>query len=171
MEFGLGLLLPTTELSSRLNPPFGSLSGSDGSEPGVCAIPTMAFVHRDECSPWSYGFGIFGVGGSHVNYPASVSRRNEQSDLLPQPTGLGNLSASVEIYQIDPTISCQLTDRLSIGFAPTLTLASLIASPLFLGPANADGYPEGIGTRYTWGGGFQAGLYYATEGDWRFARR
>ena len=168
MEFGFGLLLPTTELSSRLNPPFGTFSGTDGSEPGVNVLPTMAFVHREEGSPWSFGLGVLGVGGSHVNYPASVPGGTNNPILFPQPTGLGNLSASVDIIQIDPTISYQLTDHLSVGFAPTLTLASLIASPLFLGPANAQGYAGDLGTRYTFGGGFQAGLYYTTDCDWRF---
>ena len=172
MSFGVGLLLPTTQLSSRIdagalgpgNPPV-TLSGSDGSEPGVSAIPTMALVYKKPDSPWSFGLGVLGVGGSHVNYPASVTN----PILFPQPLGLGRLSASVDILQIDPTVSYQLTDRLSIGFAPTITLANLSASPLFLGPMNLNGqYPEGIGTRYTWGGGFQVGLYYTTDVDWHF---
>ncbi len=176
MDFGVELLLPTTQLSSRIdagalgpgNPPI-TLSGSDGGEPGVSAIPTMAMVHHVEGTPWTFGLGVLGVGGSHVNYPASVFGGTNNPILFAQPLGLGRLSASVDILQIDPTLSYQFTDCLAIGFAPTLTVADLGASPLFLGPKNSDGmYPEGYGTRYTWGGGFQVGLYYTPTADWRF---
>jgi long-chain fatty acid transport protein len=172
MSFGFGMMLPTETLSSRIgagalgpgSPPV-DLSGSDGSEPGICVIPTMALVRKIEGSRWSWGLGLFGVGGSHVNYPASTTN----PILLPQPAGLGRLSATVEVVQIDPTISYQLTDHLSVGFAPTITLANLIASPLLLGPKGADGeYAEGVGTRYTWGGGFQVGAYYKTDTCWSF---
>ncbi len=168
MAFGIGLLLPTTELSSRIASPI-ALSGSDDGEPGVSAVPTMAMVHKVADTPWTFGLGVLGVGGSDVNYPASVLGGTNNPILFPQPHGLGRLSASVNVVQIDPTVSYQLTDRLSIGFAPTVTLADIQASPLFLGPQNQDGtYPEGIGTRYAWGGGFQVGLYYTPVADWHF---
>ena len=168
MAFGIGLLLPTTQLSSRVESPI-TLSGSDDSEPGVSAIPTMAMVHKVAGTPWTFGVGVLGVGGSDVNYPASVLGGTNNPILFPQPLGLGRLSASVNVVQIDPTVSYQLTDRLAIGFAPTVTLADIQASPLFLGPQNQDGtYPEGIGTRYAWGGGFQVGLYYTPVADWHF---
>jgi long-chain fatty acid transport protein len=170
MSFGFGMLLPTESVSSRIgagalgpgSPPV-DLSGSDGSEPGICMIPTMALVRKIEGSPWSFGLGVFGVGGSHVSYPASTTN----PILFPQPLGLGRLSASVDVLQIDPTISYELTDHLSVGVAPTITLANLIASPLMLGPKFADNqWAEGIGTRYTWGGGFQVGAYYKTDTHW-----
>jgi len=176
MSFGVGLLLPTTQLSSRIganalgpgNPPI-DIAGSDNSEPGISAIPTMAFVYQPEDSCWTYGLGVYGIGGSHVNYPASTLTGTHNPVLFAQPSGLGRLSAAVDVLQIAPTVSYELTERLSIGFAPTLTLANLSASPLFLGPKNLVGtYPEGIGYRYTWGGGFQAGLYYITDYDWHF---
>ncbi len=166
MSFGMELVLPTSEVSSRVPAGEGSyLSGTSGSEPGVIPIPTMALVRKVEGSPWTFGLGMFGIGGSKTNYPASTTN----PILLPQPTGLGRLAATVEIMQIDPTVSYELTERLSIGFAPTITLANLYASPLFLGSKNADAtWSEGVGTRYTWGAGFQVGLYYTTESDWHF---
>jgi long-chain fatty acid transport protein len=80
------------------------------------------------------------------------------------------LAASLDVMQIDPTISYQVTDQLSIGAAPTLTLANLIASPLFLAPLSPvdHTYREGVGTRYTWGAGFQVGAYYTTDACWNF---
>ena len=171
ISFGFGVLLPTTSLSSRIGagalapgyPPV-DLVGSDGSEPGISMLPTMAFVHKVEGSPWAFGVGVFGVGGSHVSYPADPTN----PILAPEPAGLGRLTASVDVLQIDPTISYELSDHLSIGFAPTLTLANLIASPLMLGPMSGGVYAEGVGTRTTWGGGFQLGLFYRTDGPWSF---
>jgi long-chain fatty acid transport protein len=116
---------------------------------------------------------MYAIAGSSVNYSASLTN----PILTPQPPngyGLGRLSANVEIYQIAPTLAYQWTDRLSIGFAPTLTMARLIASPLFLGPKNdADEsghatWSTGVGTRIIWGGGFQVGAYYTTDTNWRF---
>lgn len=163
MSFGLELVLPNSQLSSSLTAPV-TTSGTSGSEPGVLPVPMMALVRKVDGSPWTFGLGMFGIGGSKTNYPASAT-----NPILNPVLGLGRLAATVEIMQIDPTISYELTDRLSIGFAPTITLANLYCSPLFLGSKNGDGeWPEGTGTRYTWGAGFQVGLYYTTENDWHF---
>jgi long-chain fatty acid transport protein len=181
MTFGLGLIIPSEEISSRLpagsvhpaNPtiPPVTLSGSTRGEPGAIPTPTMAFVHQVEDSPWSYGMGMFGIGGSRVNYPASTSN----PILTPQAPagfGLGRLSAEVEVLQIVPVASYEVTDQLSIGFGPTITMAKLVAMPLFLGPADNSvlpaypTYSSGVGTRYIWGGGFEVGLYYVTRNDW-----
>ncbi len=49
-----------------------------------------------------------------------------------------------------------------------------MADPLcFAAPDDADGslvarYPTGCATRYGWGGGFQAGIYYAANCRWQF---
>ena len=180
ISFGMELILPSAELSSRINagalgggfPPV-TLAGSERSESGAIPVPSMAFVHKGEDSPWSYGLGLFGIGGSSVNFPASLT----DPILTPQPPnglGLGRLSANVDILQLAPTVSYELSQRLAIGFAPTVTIAKLYASPLFLGAkddANGDGFPtfpSGVGTRYHWGGGFQVGLYYTAGSGWHF---
>lgn len=178
MTFGMELILPTTELGSTVNanalgagvPPV-TLSGSDGSEPGAVPVPSMAFVHKSNESPWSYGLAMVGVGGSSVNFPSSATN----PILSPQPPhglGLGQLTANVDILQIVPTVSYQVNQKLSFGFAPTVTMAKLYANPLFLGPRDVSGatavYSPGVGTRYAWGGGFQLGAYYQTESYWNY---
>jgi long-chain fatty acid transport protein len=88
--------------------------------------------------------------------------------------GLGSLAATVDIVQMAPTASYEVGEHLAIGFAPTLTLAKIYASPLFLGAkddADNDGdatFPAGVGTRYARGGGFQVGAYYTTDVGWHF---
>ncbi len=160
------LILPSTTVASQI--PAYHMSGSCDSESGVIPVPSMAFVRQIPDSQWSYGLGLLGIGGSSVNYPVSASN----PILMPQPFGLGELSANVNVYQIVPTVSYQWTDHLSIGFAPTITMARLIASPLFLGPKSGTGssaaWSSGVGTRYAWGGGFQFGAYYKTDSCWNF---
>lgn len=174
MAFGLGLVLPTTSLSSAI-PAFG-LAGTDDSEPGVAPVPTIGLVHHLADSPWTIGLGIFGIGGFSANYPASTTN----PILLPQPTaaaplgGLGQVFAQAQIFQIVPTVSYAVSERFSIGFAPTITLAGLIVDPLVFAPPNdADGdgvfrYGPGSGTRMAWGGGFQVGAYWTTESCWNW---
>lgn len=169
VDMGLELLLPTEKLSSSFAA--YNMQGSTGGEPGVSPIPEMAFVHRSDDSPWSYGLGIFGIAGFQTNYPASLTN----PVLTPQPPnglGLGRISSDAEYYQVIPTVSYALTERLSFGFAPTLTLAKLDVDPMvFAAPDNAAGtgymYPTADGTRYHFGGGFQLGVYYVASESWQ----
>jgi long-chain fatty acid transport protein len=177
---GFDLILPTERVSSRINagalgggfPPV-DLAGTTGGEPGVSPVPYLAFVHKSADSPWSFGVGMFGIAGYSLNYPASETN----PILTPQPPnglGVGKLTASVELMQIVPTVSYAITDQLSVGFAPTVTLGRVFASPLFFAPpddADGDGfpsYPTEVGSRYHWGGGFQLGVYYITATHWHF---
>jgi len=149
------------------------MAGSDQSESGVAPIPTVAFVHNPQDSPWSYGFGLFGIGGFVANYAASTTN----PIFTPQPpngVGLGRVSAQLDLLQIAPTLCWRYSERLSFGFSPTVTLARLCAHPAFFAApddANGDGfatYPDATGTRMHWGGGFQAGIYYIANPDWHF---
>jgi long-chain fatty acid transport protein len=170
--FGVTLALPSERLSSSTEFPF-PLQGSDRGEPGVSPIPYAAFVDRDESSSWTYGIGIFGVGGFRSNYPASATNPVLTSP-PPNGVGVGRLAAEAQLLQIVPTISYAISERLSVGVAPTISLGRLTADPLLLAApddANGDGFftaPSGSGNRYHWGGGFQLGLYYLAENNWHY---
>jgi long-chain fatty acid transport protein len=172
MSFGLGLLLPTTDLSSSLAagslaqgfPPIG-LQGSNRSNAGVCPLPTAAYVQKLEDSDLTFGVGMFGIGGFSTNYPASASNPL----LMPPPPnglGVGHIYAHLEILQVVPTVAYQLTDRLSIGVSPTIDIARLAIDPAFFSApddGNLDGfptYPSGTATSYAWGAGIHVGLFY-----------
>ena len=71
--------------------------------------------------------------------------------------------------QLVPTVSLQVTDRLSIGFAPTVSLASLQVDPFLLASPTAAGYPSGTHTQDAWGAGFQVGAYYKTDNCWHLS--
>ena len=150
VDIGLELRPPTEKLASSA---FGA-QGSTGGEPGAMAIPELAWVHKCDDSPWAYGIGIGGIGGFATNYPASTTN----PVLKGQPLGLGQISSLAEYYQVVPTVSYALNDRLSFGFAPSLTIGKLDVTPEVFA---ARPYVSGIdGTRYHFGGGFQLGLYY-----------
>jgi long-chain fatty acid transport protein len=167
---GLELLLPTETVSSQIA---GVGSGSSGGEPGVAPIPVVGWVHHIADTPWTVGLGMYGVGGYRVNYlPSAVNPIT-----TPQPPngfGVGRIYGELEVFQIAPTVSYAMTEHLSIGIAPTIDLAKLSATPLFLAApddANGDGfpsYPSGLGTRYHWGGGAQLGVYYTPTANWHF---
>jgi long-chain fatty acid transport protein len=183
IAIGLELLLPTEKVSSSIArgalgggfPPV-EISGSTGGEPGVTPIPSMAWVHKSRDSRWSYGLGMFGVAGFASNYPSSLTNPVlfPQNNQLGALGGLGHVAAEAEFFQIVPTVCYALTDKLSIGFSPTATLGRITATPLvFVSPDDADGssvarYPTAATTRYSWGGGFQVGLYYVTDSAWNF---
>lgn len=168
VDLGLELLLPTEKVSSNF-PPFGQ--GSTGGEPGVMPIPEMAIVHKTDGSPWTWGVGVFGIAGFATNYPASLTN----PVLTPQPpngVGVGRVSSLAEYYQVVPTLSYAINDQLSVGLAPTLTIAKLDINPMvFAAPDDANGsgyynYPTADGTRFHFGGGFQVGVFYRPTPTW-----
>lgn len=117
------------------------------------------------------GLGIYTIGGLFTNFPADPSN----PILSPQPplgVGVGSLFTKLALVQIAPTVALKLTDRVSIGFSPTITTAELQVSPNSLAPpdnANGDAfftYSPGTNTHLHWGGGFQCGVYATTESGW-----
>lgn len=179
VNFGFGLVLPSERVSSRLPAgafggfPLVPLQGTDTGEPGASPLPNIAFVEKSEVSAWTYGLGVAAIGGFRTNYPASSTN----PILTPQPPngfGLGSALSEAELFQIAPTLSYAFTDSFSVGFAPTLTMARLTVDPLLVAqPDDADqngfaSYPSGRGNRWIYGGGFQIGMYYIANHDWRF---
>lgn len=180
LSVGLELLYPHSRLSSStpagfLAPGFPPvpLSGSDRSDSGFFPLPTVGLVYQPEDSLMTYGLGIFAAGGFAVNYPASLVNPILTAQ-PPKGLGLGPVTAELQVMQIIPTVSAQLTERLSFGFAPTVSLANLRADPGFIfAPDNANGdgfgtFPAANHTRIHWGLGFQLGLYYRGDGGWHF---
>lgn len=165
VTFGSELLLQTERLSSTFP---GVGSGVTDAEAGASVIPTVGLVNRNGNSPVTLGFGMFGVAGFKANYPSSLTN----PVLAPQPNGLGRVFAQLEVFEVAPAISLELTPQLSVGVSPILALGTLNAAPLFLAPpddANGDtafSYREGMGTRYHYGGAVQIGVYYDSHCDW-----
>lgn len=159
LSFGLGIILPETRVSSSL----GSMSGSTKGNAGSIPVPNMSFVWR-RCpkSPITFGLGLSAVGGAASLYAADAP--GEMNPILAQRAK----SATVVILQVTPTISYQVTDKLSVGVAPLIDLASLSINPMQLGqPLGAHNEIHNYGTRYAWGGGFQIGAFYDFKNHWK----
>lgn len=165
LSVGLGLMLADTTIDSSI---FGLSAGSTGSEPGVVPLPSIGWVHHAN-ERVTFGLSVAAVAGFKTNYPASLT-----NPVLAPPLagGLGSLYTEGQFLQIAPVISYAVTDKLSVGVGPTVTLGQITVDPLILtAPNDADGnniatYPSGRGTRYGWGGGAQLGVYYITDHHW-----
>lgn len=175
MLIGVEFVYPRTELTSTVPPnsiapgfPPVPLSGTNLSQSGISTLPTMAVVYRPEESPLTFGVGLFTIGGFGVNYPGSLANP-VLSPPPPNGLGVGPVSSNLALAQFAPTVAVQLSERLSIGFAPTFSVASLYVDPAtFAAPldTNGDGiatYPSATNDRLRWGLGFQTGIYLTTE--------
>ncbi len=183
--FAFGVLAPETNLSSTVMPgafgpgaPSVMLSGSTASDTDIDPLPTFAFVYSPDDSPWSYGIGGSAIAGFGVDFPASNMPPNPGGTnpiLTPQPGtgngfGVGALYSSFQMMQISTTLACRVTDRLSIGLAPTFNWMSLAVSPWPAAPPNANGaYAAGNRADSRWGLGMQIGLFWEDPcSGWNF---
>lgn len=144
----------------------GTLAGNTRSDSGLGILSGVAFVHRTEDSPLSFGLGMPAIVGGGVNFPGSP--------LNPAlaPTGplgrtvLGPMASNALIFQLTPTVSYQVTERLSIGAGPTADVAIVSFDPAYFAQpddSNGDGlftFPTATHSHPFWGGGFRVGAYY-----------
>jgi long-chain fatty acid transport protein len=180
MTFGTGFLVPRSTISSRvaagsLGPglPPTNVRGNTGANNGVFLIPAIALVYNPKDSPWSYGLGIFEIGGFGVNYPVAASNPilNPQ---VPFGRGVGPLYTQLQLFQFTPTVAVKLSDRLSVGASANIDLGVLNINPGLFSPPNlvstphgpAPIYPNADQGRSRAGGGFQLGVYYEVNDDW-----
>jgi len=182
MAFGIDGVLPVVDIDSSLGAdalapgvPSVDRAGSSESDGGWFAAPAFGVVQQVDDSPYTYGLGIMTVAGFGQNFSASTTNPilfPDEVDAEGVP-GFGNIFAEAVFIEIAPVIAMQVTDNISIGLGPTVTIGRAQASPFpFTAPDNAGGgsptYPEGTHTRYHWGGGFQIGTYLATDTCWNF---
>lgn len=153
VSFGMEALLADVHLTSDI----GGMSNTTSGEAGVAMIPSVGWVDHIEGTPFSVGLGVYGIGGFRNNMP-----RDTDNLLLAD----GPLFADAEIMQIAPTLSYMISERWSVGISPTISLAKMTFDPLGPSAITPDATP-GSGNRIHWGGGVQAGVYYAHPSCWR----
>lgn len=174
LSCSMELLIPNIDASSSV---LGVGAGSTSSESGATVLPNMAWVHKTPDPRLTIGLGVLSVGGFMTNYPSDPTN----PILSPQRTpgtfplgGFGSLYSEAAFIDLTPTIAYALTDRLSIGLAPVATMSKVEVAPMvFAGVNDADGdvistYPRSQGSRYSWGGGANLGLYYEHSCEWAF---
>lgn len=160
-------------LDAQTSSTLGPLSGTTSSDSGVFPLPAVAIAFQPEDSSWSYGLGLYSIGGFGFNFPASDPTAPGFNPIFtPQPplgAGAGAVYSRLSLMQLAPTIAVQLTDKISIGVAPTVSMADAALDPAALAwTDNADGIfpptvPSATHGRIFWGLGFQAGIYYESD--------
>ncbi|MEX0793666.1 MAG: outer membrane protein transport protein [Pirellulaceae bacterium] len=153
VSFGMEGLLADVDLTSDI----GGVSSTTSGEAGVAMIPSVGWVDHIEGTPFTVGLGMYGIGGFRNNLP-----RDAGNPLLTD----GPLYADAEIMQVAPTLSYTISDRWSVGISPTISVARMTFDPLGPSAITPDATP-GSGNRVHWGGGVQAGVYYAHPSCWR----
>ncbi|MCA9087564.1 MAG: TonB-dependent receptor [Planctomycetaceae bacterium] len=142
--------------------------GSTSSDAGAAPLPTLGFIMPVEDTDITLGLSLGAVGGFSVNFPADPT-----NPIFAPPSvgGFGAMYSKLSILQVAPTLAVKVTDRFSVGVAPTFSVAEVQASPFaFTAPNDADSdstytYPAGTGSQPTWGLGVQAGVHYQGD-DW-----
>lgn len=182
MEFGLGIFIPRTTLTSSLpassvqpGVPSTNLAGHTGGNNGTFLLPSVGLVYTPENSPWTFGLGLYEIGGFGVNYPVD-SRNPVLNPRSPYGIGVGPLYTQLQVLQIAPTLAVKLTDTLAIGAAVDIDSGSLMIDPaLFSNPSlvqtpigPAPSYPSATNGRYRVGAGFHVGIYWNPNDTWSF---
>jgi long-chain fatty acid transport protein len=158
VAFSAEVLLVDQELTH------GGVTAKD--ESGALPIPSIGWVHHMEGTDDTIGLGLYSFAGFAQSMPATVGNP------ILDPAGPlgGTLYSEAQFFQIVPTFSRAVSDKLSIGFAPTINMGRIEASPTFFAPAFIPGPPgePGAATRWSWGIGAQLGAYYMKSDTTRY---
>jgi long-chain fatty acid transport protein len=179
-EFLLGsaLAIPSIHLNNTIRagsvnggPPtnrFGTSRSNSGVSSGLAT--GVAFRLADD-SPLTFGLGVFGLVGGGVNFAGSLENPVLTPRRPPDFFGVGPIYANTSLLSINPMVSVQVNDWLSIGGGPVITSGSVSFSPAFFAPGPVDDtglptFPAGTNARPFWGGGFQLGLLAVLDENW-----
>lgn len=164
LSVNAGLFFSTPEVASTVPTPNGPFSGNTVDEKGNSVIPTVAFVYGKPDSKHRFGVHAFGVSGFGVDYPMS---ENNPITLPQSMGGFGHVYSNYMLMQVGLTYAYKITDEFSFGLAPMFDYSALEVRPNPLAsPGMTLGYPESNNASAL-GFGFQAGLYYASEGGFK----
>ncbi len=165
-SIGGNVLFPDIGVSSSFPRPDGSIaSGRTRSDNGVGLTSSIGIVHQPDESRLTYGLGLFTLGGGGVNYPG------DPGNPILSPVGpvgqnyVGSIYSSLTMFQLAPTVSYKVTDRLVVGFGPTIDISMASFNPAFFASPNQvvgpDRFSSATHSRPFWGGGFRVGLVYS----------
>lgn len=123
--FSMLLLEGDNSVSSSVQTPFGTLSGTTENDAKPFVIPAFGFSRNVEDRPLAFGVGFLGTAGFAADFPQDSSNPL----LLPEPQGLGAVSSNYELLQIPFAVAFELGEDTSLGVALLGGYASLQASP------------------------------------------
>jgi long-chain fatty acid transport protein len=168
VSIGGAFLFPDIHVSSSLPQPLlgGMTAGRTRSDSGVPLASSLGLVYAEEGSRLTYGFGLLALGGGGVNFPG------DPGNPILAPTGptastvIGPIYSSIALYQLNPTVSYQVTDRLVIGGGLMVDIDTASLSPAFFALPTRNGggpfvFSNATNARPFWGGGFRVGAVYS----------
>jgi long-chain fatty acid transport protein len=169
VSIGGAFLYPDISVSSSIPRPLlgGVEAGRTRSDSGFPLASSLGVVFKtDPESSLTYGLGLLALGGGGVNFPG------DPSNPVLAPTGpfrqtvLGPIYSSIQLYQLSPSVSYQVTDRLVVGAGPTVDIILPSFDPAFFARPDRDAagnlvFPTATHARPYWGGGFRVGLVYS----------
>lgn len=156
---GVDFMYADTFLDSRVEAT--DAFGSNRSDSGLAAFPSIAIASRPENSDYTWGLNLRSIVGRAIDFPGSEFNPILKPFDPPDSLGVGPVGARLSGLQIDPMMSIDLSDKLSVGFGGMVTAMSLSADPAFFTTRNADGlFPPATQGRPRWGFGFQGGVLY-----------
>lgn len=123
--FSMLLLEGDNSVSSSVQTPFGTLSGTTENDAKPFVIPAFGFARGADERPYAFGVGFLGTAGFAGDFPQDSSN----PILLPEPQGLGPVSSNYELLQIPFAVAFKLGDDTSLGLALLGGFASLQAAP------------------------------------------
>jgi len=183
LKFDIGLFFSSPELSSSLpagmlGPGAPGVSGTTLDDRGVSPMPALAMVWGKEGSKHTFGASAFGISGFGVTFPEEPNNplsptfnplENSNPINYPQNArGFGHIESDYILLQIGLTWAYELTDKLSVGIAPTINYSTLELSPnTTSSPSLTAGYPSTDKTTAI-GFGAQFGLFYELESGLKF---
>jgi len=190
LAFDAGLFFSSPNLSSSLpagmlGPGAPAVSGTTKDARGVSPMPSFAMVWGKKGSKHTFGVSVFGISGFGVTFPQETNNPLSPSfnptnpsnpiNYPQQARGFGRLRSNYVLMQTAFTYAYKVSDKFSIGFAPTVNFAILEVDPNpIASPSPTLGYPESdaataigfggqFGIFYDSGIGFKLGMSYKTE--------
>jgi long-chain fatty acid transport protein len=171
-SFNAGLFFSSPELSSTVPTPNGPFSGVTQDDRGTSVMPALAMVWGKKDSKHTWGVSAFGISGFGVTFPENM---NNPINMPQENGGFGRIESDYMLLQVGVTYAYELSDKLSIGVAPTFNYGALTLEPNPLAsPSQTKGYPKSdkasalgfggqIGVFYNSGSGFKAGASYKSQ--------
>lgn len=171
LSVNAGLFFSSPELSSTAPTTDGPFAGVTKDDRGSSVMPALAMVWGKKNSKHTFGASAFGISGFGVTFP----QNNANAINMPQSSGgFGRIQSDYQLMQVGLTYAYKLSDKFSIGLAPTFNYSALKLAPNPLAsPSNTLGYPVSdkatalgfggqLGVFYNSGKGIKLGASYKT---------
>jgi long-chain fatty acid transport protein len=160
-----GLFFSSPQLSSSVTTPGGTFSGVTEDDRGTSVMPALAMVWGSKDSKHTWGVSAFGISGFGVTFPESMTNPIN----MPQEVGgFGRIESDYMLLQVGVTYAYELSDKFSIGIAPTFNYGALTLEPNpIASPSQTKGYPKSDKASAVGFGG-QLGLFYNSGSGFKF---